>query len=307
MPEPFEPFEPPRRRPVRTVDAAEIQSPDHFYAAFAGEPLRITGAIDPASRLHAVPLADLAAAVSGPLESYDPASDHAVTIPAESVFAALAAGQGGPNIVDHSLVGTPLADELPLPHFLGRDWFVRIPGFEHMQKNLVCSPAGSFTPLHIDAYGMQGWLYLAGGRKRWTLYAPRHVPLLYDVALRQFLDARAWDRERLPLAELAEAYQTTQRPGDLLYFPAGWPHQVTTDAPSWGFGGSLLNAEQIDAHVQCWLWERTLGLQGGMDLAAELRRLAPELPPGSPARPRVARSEHLIMQWERRTAVLAGT
>lgn len=301
-----EPFEPPRRRPVRTVDASEIRGPDHFYAAFAAEPLRITGALDPRARVARLPLADLVAAVSGPLESYDPASDHALTIPAADVFSALERGLPGPNIVDHSLVGHPLADELPLPSFLSRDWFVRIPGCETMQKNLIASPAGSFTPLHIDAYGMQGWLYLAGGHKRWTLYHPQHVPLLYDVPLRQFLDARAWDRERLPLAPLAEALETSQDPGDLVYFPAGWPHQVATPTPSWGFGGSLLNAEQIDAHAQCWLWERTLGLEGTMDLAAELRRLAPELPADSPARARVARAEALIAEWERRTALLAG-
>jgi len=309
MPEPyvpFMPFMPPLRRPVRTVDAAEIRDADHFYGAFADQPLRIRGALDPASRLHRITLADLAASVSGPLESYDPASDRPLTVPAADVFAALARGAPGPNIVDHSIVDTPLAAELPLPHFLTRDWFVRIPGHACMQKNLVCSPAGSFSPIHVDAYGMQGWLYLAGGRKHWTLYAPVHVPLLYDVALRQFLDARAWDRERLPLAPLAEAFEATQEPGDLIYVPAGWPHQVVTPVPSWGFGGSLLNAERIDVHVQCWLWERTLGVASEIDLAAELRRLAPELAPEDPARVRVARSEALILAWERRNAALAG-
>jgi hypothetical protein len=309
MPEPFVPFVPfmpPLRRPVRTVDAAEIRDVDHFYGAFADQPLRIRDALDPASRLHHIPLAELARSITGPLESYDPGSDRPLTVPAEDVFTALARGTPGPNIVDHSIVDTPLAAELQLPHFLTRDWFVRIPGHACMQKNLVCSPAGSFSPIHVDAYGMQGWLHLAGGQKHWTLYAPIHVPLLYDVSFRQFLDARAWDRERLPLAPLAEAYTATQEPGDLIYVPAGWPHQVVTPAPSWGFGGSLLNAERIDVHVQVWLWERTLGVHSEIDLAAELRRLAPELAPDDPARARVARSEALILAWERRNAALAG-
>jgi hypothetical protein len=291
-----------RCRSVRCVDAAEIRDVDHFYAAFAGEPLRITGALA-GTRLARVGLAELAGAVSGALESYDPESDEERTIAAEEVFAALLGGGPGPNIVDHSLVGTALAEALVLPEFLTRDWFVRIAGFERMQKNLVCSPAGSFTPLHIDAYGMQGWLYLAGGRKRWTLYAPSQVPLLYDVAMRRFLDARAWDRERLPLAPLAEAYEATQEAGELIYFPAGWPHQVATEGASWGFGGSLLNAEQIEAHVQVWLWERTLGLQGEMDLAAEIVRLASD----EPARAGVVRAQAMIAAWERRRAALAGS
>jgi len=294
-------FEAQRRRPVRSVDAAEIRGADHFYAAFAAEPLKITGVLA-GTELARIGLAELARAVTGPLETYDPESDAERTIAAEEVFAALQRGGPGPNIVDHSLVGTGLAEALVLPRFLRRDWFVRIAGFERMQKNLICSPAGSFTPLHIDAYGMQGWLYLAGGRKRWTLYAPSQVPLLYDVALRQFLDARAWDRERLPLAPLAEAYEATQEAGELIYFPAGWPHQVATEGASWGFGGSLLNAEQIDAHVQVWLWERTLGLQGDLDLAAEMVRLAAE--DGTEAL--LVRALAAVAVWERRRAALSG-
>ncbi|WP_426088121.1 cupin-like domain-containing protein [Janthinobacterium sp. PSPC1-1] len=90
-------------------------------------------------------------------------------------------------------------------------------------------PAGTVTPLHCDYDDnifAQVW-----GRKRIFLSPPHHDAFLYPNEANAILfgspfDPEAPDFERFPLARHASMIECIVEPGDMLYVPAGWYHQV---------------------------------------------------------------------------------
>jgi len=90
-------------------------------------------------------------------------------------------------------------------------------------------PAGTVTPLHCDYDDnifAQVW-----GRKRIFLSPPHHDTFLYPSEANAILfgspfDPEAPDFQRFPLARQATMIECLVEPGDMLYVPAGWYHQV---------------------------------------------------------------------------------
>jgi hypothetical protein len=90
-------------------------------------------------------------------------------------------------------------------------------------------PAGTVTPLHCDYDDnifAQIW-----GTKRIFLAPPHHDQFLYPKEANAILfgspfDPEAPDYGRYPLARQANLVEVIVQPGDMLYVPAGWYHQV---------------------------------------------------------------------------------
>jgi len=91
-------------------------------------------------------------------------------------------------------------------------------------------PAGTRTPLHCDYDDnifTQIW-----GSKRIFLAPPHHDEFLYPSEANAILfgspfDPEAPDFEAFPLARQATMIELLVQPGDMLYVPAGWYHQVS--------------------------------------------------------------------------------
>lgn len=90
-------------------------------------------------------------------------------------------------------------------------------------------PAGTVTPLHCDYDDnvfAQVW-----GTKRILLSPPHHDEFLYPREANAILfgspfDPEAPDFDKFPLARQATMIDCIVSPGDMLYVPAGWYHQV---------------------------------------------------------------------------------
>lgn len=90
-------------------------------------------------------------------------------------------------------------------------------------------PARTVTPLHCDYDDnifAQVW-----GEKRIFLAPPHHDDFLYVRQANPMLfgspfDPEAPDYERFPLARRAALVEVIMAPGEMLYVPAGWYHQV---------------------------------------------------------------------------------
>ena len=90
-------------------------------------------------------------------------------------------------------------------------------------------PARTITPLHCD-YD-DNILAQILVTKRITLAPPPHAEFLYareanSLRFGSPFDPEAPDYERYPLARQADVVECIARPGDMMYVPAGWFHQV---------------------------------------------------------------------------------
>ena len=90
-------------------------------------------------------------------------------------------------------------------------------------------PAGTVTPLHCDYDDnvfAQIW-----GTKRIILAPPHHDAFLYPNQANAILfgspfDPESPDYDKFPLARQATMIECVVHPGEMLYVPAGWYHQV---------------------------------------------------------------------------------
>ncbi len=102
---------------------------------------------------------------------------------------------------------------------------------------VYAGPRGSWTPLHHDVLCSHSWSANLCGRKRWLLFPPSVSPWLHSEDSAELLaDARPEraaalperERRRYPRLEraLRAAIDVVQQPGELLFVPSGWHHQV---------------------------------------------------------------------------------
>src|SRR5262249_24065340 len=83
-------------------------------------------------------------------------------------------------------------------------------------------PEGSFSRLHQDFWHTHAYLAHIQGKKRAILFSPEDSGFLYKGRD----DAECPDLECFPLIQRATAYECVIEPGDLLFIPPGWWHQV---------------------------------------------------------------------------------
>lgn len=268
--------------PVRAIDATSLPPGlTPFYEQFACEPLIVRGAFDANDPLNALTLAGIGRLLADtPVHVYTSGAGDSTDVPASEVLKGMT-GEGTPrNVIDFYIADHALGKLIDVPWFLAHNWFIGPPaGRQEVEKSLILSPAGSFTSLHLDAYGMQGWMYLIEGEKIWRFYRPASGEFRHPD-------------------DAADRFEGVIRGGDLMYFPAGWMHDVRTTKTSYGVGGALLNDFQIEEHMRCWLWERAHGFAGSMDL----KRVILEMPAARYADPcghiRARRAITLCEKWE---------
>jgi hypothetical protein len=124
-----------------------------------------------------------------------------------------------------------------LPPYLGNLELKELNGLCHWPSYLDkmgpprfwIGPAGTVTPLHCD-YDDNIFAQL-WGTKRIFLSPPHHDEFLYTSEANAILfgspvDPEAPDFEKFPLARQATLIECIVEPGDMLYVPAGWYHQV---------------------------------------------------------------------------------
>jgi ribosomal protein L16 Arg81 hydroxylase len=95
-------------------------------------------------------------------------------------------------------------------------------------------PAGTNTPLHHDTIMLLHTQIT--GRKRWRLISPLETPRLYNYDnVFSPVDIDRPDVARFPLFSGVQVLETTLEPGDTMFLPLGWWHQVSSLAVSLSF------------------------------------------------------------------------
>lgn len=120
------------------------------------------------------------------------------------------------NLEKASLKG--LLDDLNMPDFLDA-------AKTNQQVFFWFGPAGTVTPLHHDPLNVM--MAHFHGRKRWRLVSPTDTPLVYNhIGVFSQVDLEQLDLEEYPLFEDADVIETVLEPGDIIFVPVGWWHQV---------------------------------------------------------------------------------
>jgi hypothetical protein len=147
-------------------------------------------------------------------------------------------------------------------------------------------PAGTLSPLHVDLFATHAWLAQTQGRKHFLLFSPADAACLYDGAV----DLEKPDLERHPLLERARPIEAVLAPGEVIFIPRGWAHEVVSLDPAISVTFNFVERSNFMAHVMAIcrelpLWARKIDKPGfreanGMTWTAADLQAKPSAPDG---------------------------
>jgi hypothetical protein len=112
-----------------------------------------------------------------------------------------------------------LKDIGTLPPFCDRDQLAQ-------RSSFWFGPAGTVTPLHHDTLMLMHTQIV--GRKRWRFISPLQTPHLYNhFEVYSPIDIDQPDLVRYPRFGQVKVLEAIVEPGETVYLPLGWWHQVT--------------------------------------------------------------------------------
>lgn len=130
---------------------------------------------------------------------------------------------------------------MPLLQDIGRMPPICDPALLHTAASFWFGPAGTRTPLHHDTLMLFHTQVV--GRKRWRFVSPLQTPLLYNrMGVYSPIDLDAPDFHRYPRLREAVVLETVLEPGDTLFLPLGWWHQVASLEMSMSFSYTNFDA-----------------------------------------------------------------
>lgn len=116
-------------------------------------------------------------------------------------------------------------------------------------------PAGTVTPLHHDSLMLLHTQVV--GRKRWRFISPMQTPHLYNHArVYSPIDIDRPDLNRYPRFKQVTVLEVVVEPGETVFLPLGWWHQVAAMDVSLSFSYSCLSVpnEFSYANPEIWNW-----------------------------------------------------
>jgi hypothetical protein len=134
-----------------------------------------------------------------------------------------------------------LADIGTLPAFCDRSQLVQ-------RSSFWFGPAGTVTPLHHDTLMLLHTQVV--GRKRWRFISPLETPRLYNYnGVFSPIDVDRPDLVRYPSFAEVKMLEIVLEPGETVFLPLGWWHQVTSLEVSLSFSYSNLSVPNEFSYV----------------------------------------------------------
>lgn len=123
-------------------------------------------------------------------------------------------------------------------------------------KGLFISPRDARTSLHVDPWGSCAVLCQLYGRKRWYFYAPDQAQYLQSAF--GVVDVTRPDHRKFPaFADAQLTAACTLNPGEVIYIPHGWYHQVECESDSISLTWNFVHRATAHELVR-WLTETRL-------------------------------------------------
>eukprot|EP00163_Fabomonas_tropica_P005637 TRINITY_DN1524_c0_g1_i1.p1 TRINITY_DN1524_c0_g1~~TRINITY_DN1524_c0_g1_i1.p1 ORF type:complete len:667 (-),score=187.12 TRINITY_DN1524_c0_g1_i1:210-2210(-) len=142
-----------------------------------------------------------------------------------------------------------LMEEFSMPKYFAGDLLQRVPRnidvpYRDAWPSLFIGPGGSKSALHTDSFGSSFWMALFKGRKRWVFFPPEQSSFLYEDRPHQLFAVNALkpNATEYPLLRHATMAEAILEPGELLFVPAGSPHQVENLEEIIAISGNYIDA-----------------------------------------------------------------
>ncbi|KAJ2331512.1 JmjC domain-containing protein 4, partial [Coemansia sp. RSA 2681] len=114
-----------------------------------------------------------------------------------------------------------------LPH-LSNDWlnayYEEVKGDDY--KFAYLGGQGTWTPFHEDVFRSYSWSANICGEKEWILVPPGQNDLFTDVNGNWVHSLMDYDERRFPRLGELKKFKVVQGPGETMFVPSGWWHQV---------------------------------------------------------------------------------
>ena len=179
-----------------------------------------------------------------------------------------------------------LLDELTVPRYFASDLLQRAPPGSLLREawpSLFVGGVGSSCSLHVDAYATHFWMLVCEGRKKWTIFPRSAAPLLrpsyahghdavFGEAVEGVAGAGDGDGDGGGGWRSLERWECELCAGELLFVPAGCPHQVSNLQPNAAISANFVDRTNLDLAVD-ELQVAGLSSQPAAALAKALRQL----------------------------------
>ncbi|KAF9209644.1 JmjC domain-containing protein 4 [Haplosporangium sp. Z 27] len=144
----------------------------------------------------------------------------------------------------------PYYDAYETPDIFRDDWmnefWTRRKDMDDDYRFVYCGGDGTFTPFHADVYRSYSWSANICGIKKWTLFPPNQEHLFYDSLKNTVYDIENVDPVQFPNFHKAKRYTIYQQPGQTLFVPSGWWHQVHNIGDTISINHNWCNGSNLD-------------------------------------------------------------
>ncbi len=117
--------------------------------------------------------------------------------------------------------------------------------FRYPYKGLFISGKGSRTRLHKDPFTSNAVLCQFYGEKKIYLFDPKKESSVMKNG--EFVDVKNPDHDKFPdYASITHDYEDTLSPGEIVFFPSGWFHDVTSESDSVSITWNFVHQTQLN-------------------------------------------------------------
>ncbi|KAG0318973.1 JmjC domain-containing protein 4 [Dissophora globulifera] len=136
------------------------------------------------------------------------------------------------------------------PDIFRDDWmnefWTRRSDMDDDYRFVYCGGDGTFTPFHADVYRSYSWSANICGTKIWTLFPPDQEHLFRDSLNNTVYDIHNVDPIQFPHFHRAKQFTVLQQPGQTLFVPSGWWHQVQNVGDTISINHNWCNGSNLD-------------------------------------------------------------
>ncbi|KGX84577.1 cupin-like domain-containing protein [Pontibacillus litoralis] len=124
---------------------------------------------------------------------------------------------------------------------------IRVDEKEQKLKWFFLGSKNTATPLHQDFNSTHAWNAIIFGSKKWVFFSNEDTPYLYNGDIDMF-DKE--DIEKKSLINKANPIYVTQYPGEIIYAPRDWWHQVVNIEPTLAVSENFWFEKELDTQSE---------------------------------------------------------